>query len=206
MQAENCILLRNSADFRYLFWKWLCAGALFWFAFAAEAAAPALELARPLPVVTPDGAVQIPAGQPVDLIRGTNGNGEVMIRFVLPNGRLRMALVPATEVRPRTAHPTPVPTAAATPVPEASVAATPAQEFGTTATPPRLAVPSAVAPPAAVAAPSTGSNGAPDFGPNVLLCDPSMTDLQSRVDAIADQQKTSQFGNGRYALLFKPGE
>jgi hypothetical protein len=32
-----------------------------------------------------------------------------------------------------------------------------------------------------------------------------MKDIQQRVDTIADQQKPSQFGNGRYALLFKPG-
>ncbi|MBA3963796.1 MAG: coagulation factor 5/8 type domain-containing protein [Chthoniobacterales bacterium] len=33
-----------------------------------------------------------------------------------------------------------------------------------------------------------------------------MTDIQQRVDKIADQQKPSQFGEGRYALLFKPGK
>ena len=44
-----------------------------------------------------------------------------------------------------------------------------------------------------------------DFGPNVLIFDPSMTNIQSRLDAIAGQQERNQFGANRYAYLFKPG-
>jgi hypothetical protein len=45
----------------------------------------------------------------------------------------------------------------------------------------------------------------PDFGPNVLIFDPSMTNIQSRLDAISSQQERNQFGTNRYALLFRPG-
>jgi hypothetical protein len=47
----------------------------------------------------------------------------------------------------------------------------------------------------------------PDFGPNVLIFDPSMptSQIQSAVDAVAAQQVPNQFGTQRYALLFKPG-
>src|SRR5690348_5477303 len=47
----------------------------------------------------------------------------------------------------------------------------------------------------------------PNFGPNVLIFDPSMptSHIQSAVDAIAAQQVPNQFGPERYALLFKPG-
>lgn len=46
-----------------------------------------------------------------------------------------------------------------------------------------------------------------DFGPNVLVFDPSMPmgDIQNRIGAIAMTQETSQFGTARYAYLFKPG-
>ncbi|MBI1378599.1 MAG: adenylyl cyclase [Frankiales bacterium] len=59
----------------------------------------------------------------------------------------------------------------------------------------------AVGPAAAVPA------GDPDLGPNVLVFDPSMpvSDIQARVDAVAAQQVTNQFGEQRYSLLFKPG-
>ncbi len=55
------------------------------------------------------------------------------------------------------------------------------------------------------AAPATVA--APDFGPNVLVFDPSMatSQIQTAVDAIAAQQVSNQFGPQRYALLFKPG-
>jgi hypothetical protein len=46
----------------------------------------------------------------------------------------------------------------------------------------------------------------PDFGPNVLVFDPSMTDIQPRIDAVFAKQESSQFGGGRYAYLFKPGK
>src|SRR5690242_3260902 len=49
--------------------------------------------------------------------------------------------------------------------------------------------------------------GRPDLGPNVRIIDPSMStaEIQSIVDGIASQQIPSQFGSGRYALLFEPG-
>src|SRR6476620_9076529 len=47
----------------------------------------------------------------------------------------------------------------------------------------------------------------PDFGPNALIFDPSMStsQIQAAVDAVATQQVPNQFGTQRYALLFKPG-
>ena len=47
----------------------------------------------------------------------------------------------------------------------------------------------------------------PDFGPNVVVFDPSMStsEIQTTVDAIANQQVPNQFGTQRYALLFEPG-
>ena len=44
-----------------------------------------------------------------------------------------------------------------------------------------------------------------DFGPNVLIFDPTMTNIQSQVAAVFAQQQYNQFGPERYALLFKPG-
>ena len=47
----------------------------------------------------------------------------------------------------------------------------------------------------------------PDFGPNVIIFDPSMSlsQIQATVDAIANQQVNDEMGTQRYALLFKPG-
>jgi hypothetical protein len=47
----------------------------------------------------------------------------------------------------------------------------------------------------------------PDFGPNVMIFDPSMptSQIQMTVDAIASQQIPNQFGQQRFALLFMPG-
>ncbi len=47
----------------------------------------------------------------------------------------------------------------------------------------------------------------PDFGPNVMVFDPSMptSQIQAAVDAIASRQVPNQFGSERYALLFEPG-
>src|SRR4029077_10815435 len=47
----------------------------------------------------------------------------------------------------------------------------------------------------------------PDFGPNVMVFDPSMpiSQIQAAVDAVTTQQVSNQFGTQRYALLFKPG-
>ena len=54
---------------------------------------------------------------------------------------------------------------------------------------------------AAAAAPGS------DLGPNVIVFDPSMptTEIQAKVDAIASQQVSNEFGTQRYALLFEPG-
>jgi hypothetical protein len=57
---------------------------------------------------------------------------------------------------------------------------------------------------AAWAAPPSAS---PDFGPNVIIFDPSMqvSQIQTQVDSISARQLSNQFGTQRYALLFKPG-
>nr|WTB29479.1 discoidin domain-containing protein [Streptomyces sp. NBC_00830] len=58
---------------------------------------------------------------------------------------------------------------------------------------------------------TTGDQGGPqipgggDLGPNVLVFAPSTPGIQAKVDEIFKQQESAQFGNGRYALLFKPG-
>ncbi len=52
------------------------------------------------------------------------------------------------------------------------------------------------------------AGGPPDFGPNVLIFDPSMGDsaIQSKIDGIFNTQQTNQFGSNRYAYFFKPGK
>ena len=67
----------------------------------------------------------------------------------------------------------------------------------------------------AAATPGHGGHGgyggppvsAAPLGPNAIVFDPSMStaEIQAKVDAIAKQQLTNQFGTQRYALLFKPG-
>ncbi|MDI5961804.1 RICIN domain-containing protein [Streptantibioticus silvisoli] len=49
--------------------------------------------------------------------------------------------------------------------------------------------------------------GTPDFGPNVTVFDPSesASTIQSRINSVYSQQETNQFGQQRYAMLFKPG-
>jgi hypothetical protein len=61
--------------------------------------------------------------------------------------------------------------------------------------------------PASAASGAAASVTQPDFGPNVLVFDPSMplSEIQKAVNAIATQQVPNQFGTQRYALLFKPG-
>lgn len=56
----------------------------------------------------------------------------------------------------------------------------------------------------ALAAPPSG---APEFGPNVLIFDPSMptAEIQAAADAIYAQQVNDEMGPNRYALLFMPG-
>ncbi|HEY8091170.1 MAG TPA: hypothetical protein VIF09_25075, partial [Polyangiaceae bacterium] len=67
-------------------------------------------------------------------------------------------------------------------------------------------------PPSWTATPACGgggaSSGAPDFGPNVLVFDPSMSTatIQQKLDAIYAQQDAAQFDSGRYAYFFKPGQ
>ncbi len=48
---------------------------------------------------------------------------------------------------------------------------------------------------------------APDFGPNVLVLDPSMPGeaIQARIDAIFVQQEAAHFTDRRFAILFRPG-
>jgi hypothetical protein len=59
--------------------------------------------------------------------------------------------------------------------------------------------------------PDTGaplpSSGPIDFGPNVLVFDPTMPSsaLQAQVDTLYQMQRADQFGSQRYAILLKPG-
>lgn len=48
----------------------------------------------------------------------------------------------------------------------------------------------------------------PDFGPNVVVFDPSMEKaaIQDKLNSIFTQQERNQFGSQRYAILFKPGK
>lgn len=48
----------------------------------------------------------------------------------------------------------------------------------------------------------------PDFGPNVFIFDANMPmdSIQSKVNKVFQEQEKSQFGSGRYAFFFKPGE
>src|SRR5450759_1542133 len=59
----------------------------------------------------------------------------------------------------------------------------------------------------AVATSALASSGAPDFGSNVLIFNPSMPQatIQAAGDAVATNQVPNQFGTQRYALLFEPG-
>src|SRR5258706_10640957 len=47
----------------------------------------------------------------------------------------------------------------------------------------------------------------PDFGPSVTIFDPATpaATIQLKFDSIFASQESSEFGAGRYALLFKPG-
>ena len=53
---------------------------------------------------------------------------------------------------------------------------------------------------------AAGVAAEPDFGPKVLVFDPSQKDIQQRINAVSKEQDSAQFGSGRYALLFKPGQ
>jgi hypothetical protein len=52
------------------------------------------------------------------------------------------------------------------------------------------------------------SGSKPDFGANVLIFDPAMppATIQQQIDKIYANQRRSEFGTARYALLFLPGE
>jgi hypothetical protein len=52
-----------------------------------------------------------------------------------------------------------------------------------------------------------GGGGAPNFGPNVVVFDPSMSQatIQSQINSIYATQQNNQFGTQRNAILFKPG-
>ncbi len=52
---------------------------------------------------------------------------------------------------------------------------------------------------------STAREPAPDFGPRVFIFDPSMTTIQSQLDAVFARQESSQFGPERVTYFFKPG-
>jgi hypothetical protein len=47
----------------------------------------------------------------------------------------------------------------------------------------------------------------PEFGPNVLIFDPSMSPhaIQKKIDAVCATQQHNEFGQQRNALLFLPG-
>ncbi|MFF9603935.1 coagulation factor 5/8 type domain-containing protein [Streptomyces sp. NPDC014684] len=47
--------------------------------------------------------------------------------------------------------------------------------------------------------------GGGDLGPNVLVFDPATPGIQAKLDEVFAKQESAQFGDGRYALLFKPG-
>src|SRR5256885_3824976 len=50
-------------------------------------------------------------------------------------------------------------------------------------------------------------SSAPDFGPNVIVFNPSMPQgqIQATFDSVSSLQVHNQFGSQRYALLFEPG-
>src|SRR5437764_11680508 len=56
------------------------------------------------------------------------------------------------------------------------------------------------------AAPPAASSQ-PNFGRNVYIFNPGMpqSEIQAKVDVVANQQVSNQFGTRRYALLFEPG-
>ena len=57
-----------------------------------------------------------------------------------------------------------------------------------------------------VKAPAAAS--VPDFGKNVLVFDAALpaAEIRAKIDAIYQEQRGSEFGPGRYAILLRPGE
>ncbi|WP_051367603.1 hypothetical protein [Hamadaea tsunoensis] len=60
---------------------------------------------------------------------------------------------------------------------------------------------------AGVPAAAQASGGAPDFGPNVFVYDPSTpaATIQAKLDELFTKQQHNEMGTDRYAVLFKPG-
>src|SRR3984893_13042146 len=59
------------------------------------------------------------------------------------------------------------------------------------------------------APPTLAAKGAkPEFGPNVMVFDPSMSSqaIQKQIDAVYATQEHNEFGQLRNALLFLPGD
>jgi hypothetical protein len=54
---------------------------------------------------------------------------------------------------------------------------------------------------------ATPAGSAPNFGPNVIILSPTMSQatIQSTLDTISAQQVPNQFGTQRYAIFFEPG-
>jgi hypothetical protein len=52
-----------------------------------------------------------------------------------------------------------------------------------------------------------GNTGTTNFGPNVVIFDTTMAQstIQGQINTIFNGQQNSQFGTGRFAILFKPG-
>src|SRR5882762_10120527 len=62
---------------------------------------------------------------------------------------------------------------------------------------------------ATTAAPAVAAKATkPEFGPNVLIFDPSMPSqtIQKKIDAVYATQQHNEFGQQRNALLFLPGD
>jgi hypothetical protein len=59
----------------------------------------------------------------------------------------------------------------------------------------------------AIATTALAAPAGPILGPNVYIFNPTMqqSEIQARVDAVAAQQVSNEFGTQRYALLFEPG-
>ncbi|GAA1987320.1 glycosyl hydrolase family 28-related protein [Microbacterium pumilum] len=65
-----------------------------------------------------------------------------------------------------------------------------------------------MASPAAAVAPAAVDPIHPDFGPNVTIFSPDtpLADIQSSLDALADQQRDAEMGTTRHAVYFLPGD
>ncbi|KAF0811659.1 Exo-beta-1,3-glucanase [Andreprevotia sp. IGB-42] len=102
-----------------------------------------------------------------------------------------------------TVKPTTNPTVTPTVTPRPSVTPTPTLQPTSVPT----ATPTVTPTPTKVPTPTPLPGAAPDFGPNVYIFDPSTPPnvIQDKLNATFDAQVTNQFGNARYAFMFKPG-